>query len=240
MSAETRSPEITFALPAYNEEANIARVVDDTRRALESQGRTWEILVIDNCSTDGTRQVVAGLTRGDARIRLIAHDTNRLYSGSCATAIRESRGRIVAIMDSDGQATAEDLPRFLEPLSAGASLVVGWRRPRHDPLGRKAMSRVFNALGKLWLQYPLHDLNCGFRVFDQRFAEVADIRHRINMVNPELYVRAHRAGLKLAEVRIRHFERRGGATSHNLRKFWRIFVDVNRYFRTLRAELNAA
>jgi glycosyltransferase involved in cell wall biosynthesis len=233
------APEITVALPAYNEEKNIARVVGDTRAALDRLGVPWEILVIDNCSRDGTRAVVEGLVRDDPRVRLIAHGENLLYSGSCRTAIREARGRHIAIMDSDGQCTAADVPRFRERLEGGASLVFGWRRERHDPLSRKLMSRVFNALGKAWLRFPFHDLNCGLRMFDRRFAAVAEIRHRINMSNPELFVRARRAGLPMEEVEVRHFERREGATSHDLHRSWRIFTEVNAYFRALHAELAA-
>ena len=234
--AAAPAPEITVALPAYNEEKNIARVVGDTRDALEAIGRPWEILVIDNCSRDRTREVVGELAAAEPRVRLIAHDENRLYSGSCQTAIREARGRWIAIMDSDGQSTAADIPRFLAKLEGGAHLVFGWRRERHDPASRKAMSLVFNALGKLWLRYPFHDLNCGMRMFDRRFADVAELRHRINMSNPELYVRARRAGLAMDEVEVRHFERRGGVTSHDLGKIWSIFVQVNAYFRDLARE----
>jgi len=231
-------PAVSLALPAYNEQENIARVVGDARQALIAQGRRWEIVVIDNCSTDGTRAAVAALAAEDKRIRLVAHEENRLYSGSCATALRECRGRFVAIMDSDGQCTADDLPRFLAKLESGTNLVMGWRSPRHDPFSRKAMSLVFNALGKLWLRYPLHDLNCGFRMFDRRFADAARIAHRINMSNPELYVRAINAGLRVDEIVVRHFPRRGGVSSHDWAKLWRLFVNVNTYFKALRKDMH--
>ena len=143
-------------------------------------------------------------------------------------------------MDSDGQVSARDLPRFLEKLDGGANLVFGWRRRRHDPRARLLMSRVFNFLGRRYLDFPLHDLNCGFRVFDRAFADVAKIRHRINLANPELYVRAVVAGMRLEEVEVTHRARQGGETSHDLRRAWRLFLDVNRHLADLGAELNAA
>jgi len=182
---------------------------------------------------------VGEFIRTEPRVRLVVHPENRLYSGSCATALREARGELIAIMDSDGQFSAVDLPQMIARLEAGANLVIGWRKQRHDPLSRKMMSAVFNLMGKLWLGFPLHDLNCGIRMFDRKFAAVAEIRHRINMVNPEMYVRAYNAGLKLDEIVITHAERTKGQTSHNFKKSFEIFQLVNAYFRTLRGEKKA-
>jgi glycosyltransferase involved in cell wall biosynthesis len=237
---ESSGPEVSLVLPCYNERDNIAGVLAGAIGALERLGRSWEILVVDNHSGDGTPEVVRAVAAGEPRVRLIVHDSNRLYSGSCRTALRESRGRYVAVMDSDGQFSADDLPRFLERLEGGANLVFGWRKRRHDPVARKALSLVFNLLARLWLRYPFHDLNVGLRMFDRRFVAAADIRHAINMANPELYVRARQAGLALAEVPVRHAARAKGQTSHNFRKLFRLFLTVNRYFQELKKDLDAA
>jgi glycosyltransferase involved in cell wall biosynthesis len=229
--------EVTLALPAYNEENNILKVLAESKDVLEKLGRTWEIIVIDNHSNDQTPDLVKAYMKNEPRVRLVVHDENRLYSGSCTTALRESKGQYVAIMDSDGQFVAADLPAFIGKLENGANFVIGWRRKRYDPAMRLMTSAVFNLLGKFWLGYPFHDLNCGIRMFDRRFIEAAVIRHRINMANPEFYVRAKLARLSLDECEVQHFERIGGTTSHNFRKSWQIFVSVNRYFMALRDEL---
>jgi glycosyltransferase involved in cell wall biosynthesis len=193
--------------------------------------------VVDNHSSDGTPEVVRAVARDEPRLRLIVHEQNRYYSGSCRTALAESRGRYVAIMDSDGQFTAADLPRFLKALEGGANLVFGWRRRRRDPWTRKAMSLVFNGMARAWLDFPLHDLNVGLRMFDRRFIECADIRHVLNMANPELFVRARNAGCVVTEVPIRHRERTRGQTCHQFRKLLGLFLNVHRYFRALHREL---
>lgn len=231
-------PEITLALPCYNERDNIVAVLGDAVAALERLGRTWEILVIDNHSSDGTPEAVRSVIAVDPRVRLIVHDSNRYYSGSCRTALAESRGRYVAIMDSDGQFSALDLPAMLTLLESGrASLVLGWRRVRHDPLSRKLMSGVFNTLARFWLGFPLHDLNVGIRMFDERFRRSATIQHTLNMANPELYVRARLAGLPVAEVPVRHAERTKGQSCHDLGQLWRLLMTVLNYFATLAHEL---
>ena len=206
--------------------------------ALRDIGEPWELLLIDNASSDDTPTLIAALAESCPGLRLIRHDSNRLYSGSCATAMREARGERVIIMDSDGQHTARDIPRFLSKLDQGASLVIGWRRVRHDSIQRRMFSKIFNILGKIFLRYPYHDLNCGFRAFDRRFAAGAKIVHRINLANPELYTRARQMGLPVAEVEVSHFERAGGKSSHNLLKFAALFIFVLDHFKTLHAELS--
>ncbi len=240
MPESTPATDITLALPAYNEESNIRGVLDDSVQSLENLGRSWEIIVIDNHSSDNTAQVVENYARQEPRVRLVRHESNRLYSGSCATAMREARGRYLAIMDSDGQFVAADLPKFIQKLESGANFVLGWRRQRNDPFSRIVISGVFNLMGKWMLGFPLHDLNCGIRMFDRTFLQAAEIKHRINMANPELYVRGRIAGCRMDEVEIQHFERFGGVTSHNFRKLLQIFATVYRYFSSLRADLKDA
>jgi glycosyltransferase involved in cell wall biosynthesis len=231
--------DLTLALPAYNEARNLEAVLEASTSALERIGLTWELLVIDNCSTDDTAQLADAFAEHHPGVRVIRHDRNRQYSGSCATAIDEAGGDRVAIMDSDGQADPADLSVFLERLDRGANLVFGWRRERDDPPARLAMSYVFNLMGKWHLRFPFHDLNCGFRMFDRRFVEVAQINHEVNLVNPELYVRARLAGLAMDEVAITHSARIGGKSSHEFRHSLRIFWTVNRYLSDLARDLRA-
>lgn len=227
---------ISLALPCYNESENIVSVMQASIQELEKIGRPWELIVIDNHSSDQTSAVVQKFIQTEPRVRLIVHPENRLYSGSCATALCEAKGEHIAIMDSDGQFSAVDLSQMIARLAAGANLVIGWRKQRHDPLSRKFTSAIFNLMGKLWLGFPLHDLNCGIRMFDRKFATVAKINHRINMVNPEFYVRAYNANLVISEVVITHAERTKGQTSHDFGKSYQIFITVNKYFRILRLE----
>lgn len=228
---------ITLALPAYNEESNILKVLNDSISSLNSIEPLWEIIVIDNNSNDKTASIVTKFAANEPRISIISHRENLLYSGSCITALNNAKGDYVAIMDSDGQFVASDIPRFFKKLKAGANFVNGWRRKRKDPISRLIASTIFNIMGRFWLRFPLHDLNCGIRMFDRKFIKVAKIEHKINMVNPEFYVRAKLAGLNIDEVEIKHQERLGGKTSHNFSKSLELFLLVNRYMKSLHNEL---
>lgn len=236
---DTVNPQITLALPCYNERDNISVVVNESIDALERLGLTWELLVIDNHSNDGTPDEVQKIVDCERRVRLIVHESNRFYSGSCRTALNEARGQLIAIMDSDGQFTAKDLPRFVKAIEGGANLVFGWRKIRYDPRSRKVMSWVFNRMARKHLGCHLHDLNVGIRMFDRKFARAAEIRHALNLANPELFTRAKQAGLIIDEVEATHFAREKGKSCHNVFKLYSIYRQVRRYFRALRTDLIA-
>lgn len=233
-------PTITLALPVYNEEANIATVLKQCEETLSALSQPWEILVVDNASSDRTAQQVRHYAANRPAIRLISHETNRLYSGSCATVLDHAQGEYIAIMDSDGQMDPGDLPAFLNRLHQGEDIVFGWRKDRRDPAARLLISKVFNLLAFWRIGYPLHDLNCGLRMFNRRYAKAARIRHRINMANPELYVRAVEHGLRIGELPVRHYAREKGQTSHNLLRLGRLFREVDAYLKALQKDLRQA
>ena len=233
MSDQNKSIEISLALPVFNEEKNIEKVVNDSVIALNKIGLTWEIIIVDNFSNDSSFEIINKISNSDSRIRVIKHAKNELYSGSGKSAIQASLGNYIAIMDSDNQLNPSDLQKFIDKLDDGNNLVFGWRKPRKDPLNRIIISIIFNLLGKFWINYSFHDLNCGFRMFDRSFVEFLDIRHKINMLNPELFVCAKINNLKIEEVVVEHSPRQGGNSSHNFNQIFRMFISVNKYFMKL-------
>ncbi len=234
---EQDRPVISVGLPAYNEEGNIRKVVEDSIAALEKQPEPWEVIVVDNHSSDGTVAVVRDMMKREPRIRIVEHEANRFYSGSVASILRESRGDYIMIMDSDGQFTVEDLPAFMDALKDGADFVLGWRRKRQDPAFRLVASWIFKQMGRYWLSFSLHDLNCGIRMFNRRFADKAEITQKINLANPELFACALRHGLNVDEVEVHHYPRLYGETCNTLADSIRIFFKVNAHMKELHRRL---
>ena len=227
--SNSNSPVITVGMPAYNEEANIRKVVADSVAALEKQPEPWELIVVDNHSSDGTVAAVKDMMAKDPRIRIVEHEANRFYSGSVASILRESRGEYIMIIDSDGQFTVEDLPVFMAKLRSGADFVLGWRKHRNDPLFRLVASWIFKQMGRKWLGFNLHDLNCGIRMFNRKFAKSAVITAKINLANPELFACAVKHGMKVDEVEVRHYARTAGKTCNTLSDSIKIFAKVRKH-----------
>jgi dolichol-phosphate mannosyltransferase len=230
-------PTRSIVLPAYNEEGYIARMVERTIEACARREDPFEVIVVDNASTDSTAQIIADVVAADSRVKLIRHPENRLYAGSCRTGARAASGERVFIIDSDGQQSPEDIWPMDRALDEGCDLVLGWRRRRSEPLPRIAMSRMLRLLARGYLGYTLHDVNCGIRGMSRAFVQQLEIVHRVNLVNPELYVRARVGGFRIGEVEVVQEGRKAGTSSHNFARLWKTFREVNTYLWALRTEL---
>lgn len=239
----SRSPRVTLALLAYNEAEAIEATVRAAAAELGKQfvAGEWELLVIDDGSRDDTPRILEALGASVAALRVHTHNPNAGYVEATRSALREARGEYVCVFDGDGQQTAADVPRFVAKLDAGFDVVFGWKKQRFDPWPRLVLSRGLRLCARRLLRTRLHDINAGCRGF--RRAEVGpllEIRHRINFIGPELYVRARLGGLKIGEIVVRHAPREGGESSHNFAKIPGEVAQVLRYLRDLSAELRAS
>jgi glycosyltransferase involved in cell wall biosynthesis len=229
----------TIILPAYNESGYIAEMVARTLQAGEQRPDPFEIIVVNNASTDDTAGIVEAIAAKDPRVRLISHPENRLYAASCLTGTQSAKGERIFILDSDGQHPPVDIWTFDEKLAAGCDIVFGWRRKREEPPMRILMSKFLWWLTWWHVGFNLHDVNCGIRGFDRAYADQLELKHRVNFVNPEFFVRARLGGFKIGEVEIVQEKRKAGVSSHELGRLWRIFKTVNGYLGELARDLKS-
>ena len=235
--------KVTLALLVYNEADAIESTVRAAAAELEQSFAPgeWEILVVDDGSRDATPQLLAALQAEISALRIHTHVPNAGYVAATCSALREARGEYVCVFDGDGQQTAADVPTFVAKLDSGYDIVFGWKKKRHDPWPRLVLSRGLRLCARRLLRTRLHDINAGCRGFRRsRVEPLLDIRHRINFIGPELYVRARLNGLKIGEIVVRHAAREGGESSHGLAKIPREISQVLRYLLALRDELQAS
>jgi len=228
----------SIVLPSYNEAGYIAEMIDRTIEAGEDRSDPFEVIVVDNASKDDTAAIVEKLAQSDSRIRLIRHPENRLYAASCLSGSKAARGERVFVLDSDGQHAPSDIWKFDAKLDEGHDLVFGWRVERSEPFTRIMMSKVLLGLTRFYVGFDLHDVNCGIRGFNKRFAEKLEVKHRVNFANPEFFVRAKLGGFRVAEVQVVQEKRRAGVSSHEFGHPFRIFQVVRRTLKSLGAELS--
>lgn len=208
--------------------------------ALATRDDPFEVIVVDNASTDDTAAIVEKLAASDPHVRLIRHPENRLYAASCLSGTKAAKGDRIFVMDSDGQHSPMDLWNFDAVLDSGYDVVFGWRRKRQESLRRLALSRVLWLLTWRHLRFPFHDVNCGLRAYSRAYGEKLEIKHRVNFVNPELYVRAKIGGFRIGEASTVQEKRKAGKSSHDLGRLLDIFRSVNSYLASLSKELHAA
>lgn len=202
--------KITVAFTARNEADLIIRTLSDSVRDMAAQGMPYEILVVDNASTDDTAKLAEEFAATRSEIRVIRHEKDKGYAHSNLTAYQNATGDIVALLDSDGQQTVRDIPKAISKMNNGAEVVFGWRKQRHDPLARKLISAGLSVVVRVRLHYPFHDINAGFRVVTSKVAKSFQDVIPVNYFGAELWVRAVQNGWKCDEIVVEHFERLGG------------------------------
>jgi glycosyltransferase involved in cell wall biosynthesis len=222
--------KITVAYTARNEADLILTTLTDAVRDIEVLGLPYEIIVVDNASTDETVALAEQFAANHEHIRVVRHPSNLGYAHSNFTAYKNFTGDVVAVVDSDGQQVLRDMPKFLAKIEGGADVVFGWRKQRNDPTLRKIISFGLNVSAKRMLRWKLHDINCGFRVVTAKVARSFTDVVPVNYFGPELWVHSLRHGFVVDEVIVEHFERKGGASIHIP---WRMPITIKKAYEYL-------
>lgn len=227
MDAVHPAGAISLVIPAYNEAAVIAQAVAEAEAALGEWFADYEVLVVDDGSTDDTAEVVERLLPAAPHTRLLKLPGNRGYGAALRTGFAAARFDLVAFTDADCQFDLLDLGR-MAPLAEDCPIVAGYRVARKDPWRRRFLSWGYNRLARALLGTRVRDCDCALKVF--RRDVLADLlpESRGFFVNTEMLTRARRLGYAVAEVPVAHRPRLGGASKVSLR-------EIPRTLRTLLA-----
>lgn len=210
-------------MPAYNEADNLAEVVPETVAALRDAGLTYEVVVVDDGSTDGTADVLRRL-EGDGvvgvRLRRNAGKSAALDAG-----LARVQGEYVVLMDADGQDDPRQIPRLLAVLDGedGADLVTGRRAVRHDRFVKRTTSKLYNRATALVTGVRGSDFNSGFKAMRVELATSLSLHGELHRYIPVL---AQWRGFRVAEVDVDHQPRRHGRSKFGRARFWRGFLDL--------------
>jgi dolichol-phosphate mannosyltransferase len=198
-------------LPAWNEQASIRKAMREADRALSALGTAYEILVIDDGSSDDTADIVRAEALKNPRVRLVQHAKNRGYGAALRTGFQEAALDLVVFTDADCQFDLRDL-EYVLPLARHYDVVCGYRIDRQDPALRRFLSGGYNALIGVLVGSPVRDVDCALKVFRRERLESILPECDNFFVNTEVLSRARLAGLKIVEVGVRHRPRAAGAS----------------------------
>ena len=217
-------PDLSVVIPLYNEEPNVAELHRELSAALGAWGRSYELLLIDDGSTDGTFQVLEELQAGDPRVRVVALRRNFGQTAALAAGFAHARGRLIATSDGDLQNDPGDLPTMVGMLEEGHDIVCGWRRARRDPwLTRRVPSNIANWLISRTTGVRLHDYGCSLKVFRGEVVRSLRLYGEMHRFIPAI---ASEQGVRIAEVVVNHRPRRFGTSKYGLSRTMRVVLDL--------------
>jgi len=214
---------LSVFFPAYNEEVNIEKTVRKAKKILLQVADKWEILIINDGSTDKTGQVAAKLRREDKRIDVINHGFSN------------ARYPWVAFTDSDGQFNFSEIKKFL-PLMKNSDLILGYRLNRADSFLRKIYTFVWGKIPVVLWRLRVRDYSCGFKLIKKKvFDAVQPLVGEEKVTQIEMLVKAKRKGFKFAEIGVRHYPRKYGAqTGANVKVVVKSITDLFKLWKKLR------
>ncbi len=220
----TEKPEISVVIPAYNEAESIAEMIEKVSAVLRGTGRPFEIVVVDDGSSDGTGSRVAAMVGSVCGLRLLSLQVNSGKSAALSIGFRECRATdVVVTMDADLQDDPDEIPAMLGGLESGYDLLSGWKRRRHDPWTKRFPSRVFNLVTSWVTGIPLHDFNCGFKAYRREVVDTLDLHGELHRYVPVL---ARRLGWRVGEREVRHHPRLHGRSKFGSSRFVNGFLDL--------------
>jgi len=200
---------ISIILPAYNEEKNISRAVEASDNVLASLVDDYEIIVVDDGSSDRTRDVVQELSRGRDNLRCLSHDTNRGYGAALKTGLKNAGKDLLFFTDSDLQFDITELAMLMKWIDTH-DIVIGYRRKRMDHPGRKVLGWGWTTLVRILFGLKVKDIDCAFKLFRKAVIDSISIDSIGAFVNSEILLRATSRGYTIKEVPVSHFPRLNG------------------------------
>src|SRR2546422_5284243 len=217
---------ISVVVPVMNEEQSIKPLFEKLSTQLNSLGQNYEVIFVDDGSTDKTFVELKKLhDEHPGIVRIIRFRRNFGKTPALVAGFSRCRGEVVFTMDGDLQDDPEEIPNFLKKLDEGYDLVSGWKYPRLDPITKTFPSRVFNGLVSTMTGVHLHDINNGFKAYRREVIEDTHLKlygefHRF------VPVMAHWRGFSVTEIKVRHHPRQYGFSKFGARRFARGLIDL--------------
>ncbi len=215
-------PQVSVIIPGFNEGDSLAELAQRIAASLDGT-RPYEIIFVDDGSTDATWEVVSRLRAGDARVKGIRLRKNFGKAMALSAGFQRARGEIIITMDADLQDDPVDLPAFIAKIEEGEDVVVGWKVSRLDPTNRLVLSRIFNGTVRKATGVKLHDMNCGFKAYRREVIRSIPVYGDLFRFIPAF---AAWEGFRVAEVPVKHHARKYGASRYGLERILRGFFDL--------------
>ena len=216
--------EYSVVIPVMNEEENVEILYNRTRDVLDEMQGSYEIIFVDDGSTDKTYESLQKIYEKVQNLKVIKFRKNFGQSAAMAAGFEQARGNVVISMDGDLQNSPEDIPAMVKKLDDGCDIVAGWRKDRKDKmLIRKVPSRIANMFIRFLTGVRLHDTGCSLKVYRSEIIKRIRLYGEMHRFIPAL---ARIEGAKIFEMEVTHHPRKFGKSKYNLTRTFRVMMDL--------------
>jgi len=217
--------DISVVVPVYNEEESLSELTEWISRVCSEVGLSYEILLMDDGSTDSSWSVINELSNYNKNIRGISFRRNYGKAAALHTGFREAAGDVVITMDADLQDSPNEIPELYRMIREdGYDLVSGWKKKRHDPFIKKFTSRIYNFTARMASGIKLHDFNCGLKAYRNDVTKSIEVFGEMHRYIPML---ARESGFgHIGEKVVEHSARKYGVTKYGLDRFIKGYLDL--------------
>ena len=215
--------DISIVIPVKNEEKSLKILYREILKVLKPLRKSFEIIFIDDGSTDHSAEVIRKISKKDKSVNLIQFRGNFGKSEALAAGFKKAKGNIIITLDADLQDDPAEIPKFLAKINQGYDLVVGWKKKRKDPLSKVLPSRIWNFMTATLSGVKLHDFNCGLKAYKAEVAKSLILYGELYRLIPIL---AAEKKFKITEVPVHHRPRRFGKSKFGWERFMKGFLDM--------------
>lgn len=218
------SVEISIVLPIFNEEKNLEELHSRITGTLVEFGREYEIIAVDDGSSDGSFEVLKEIHQRDPRLKVIRFRRNFGQTAAMSAGFHHARGDVIITMDSDLQNDPVDIPRLLDKLDEGYDVVSGWRADRKDKfLSRRLPSILANKLIAKMTDVKLHDFGCSLKAYRKEVTDNINLYGEMHRFMPAL---ARWIGAEITEIKVTHHPRKHGKSKYGISRTTRVILDL--------------
>lgn len=215
---------LSIVIPLYNEEENIEPLYADLKRVLDGIGQEYEIIVVDDGSTDKSFDILKEIATKDSKLRIIRFKRNFGQSTAMSAGFQNAKGDVIVTLDADLQNDPSDIPNLLSELDKGYDVVCGWRKERKDPFFTKRLPSLFsNWLAHLLYNLKIHDSGCTLRAYRKEVVKDLSLYGEMHRYIPFLLAFE---GNSVGEVEVKHSPRKYGKTKYNFLRLLKGISDL--------------
>jgi len=220
-----KNKSISVFLPTYNEEENIKAAVTAIQKYLKKQFSDYEIIVINDGSTDKTEEIVKGLIVQDKKIKLINHKKNLGYGAALRSGFSNASKDLIFYTDADSQFDIHDLDKLL-PLVNSYDIISGYRIKRQDPLMRIFIAATYNVIIKTLFDLPVRDIDASFKLYKREILDNLTLKANTGLIDAEVLIKARKKGYRIGQIGVNHYPRVNGRTIYEVGNRNKIFAFV--------------